>query len=179
METIRDRLPTVSPPRQLVDQLKHEVYTVGTSLTRAAEESALSVATIKSLLQGNNVEQATVARLDAYIKALARNEFYQGRSRKHKEKGILSRHDRWFYAYKMELWKVYQVNAYRLEQFQALDRRKKLIHLNHEDYICKQRLMQKFKPDIERHRIWMPDSWSYFRCKRFLADKLKAIGVKA
>jgi hypothetical protein len=179
MPQIRVLKPAVAPPKALVEGLKHEVYTVGTSIRQVSTECGMDVETVKRLLQGLNVEQATVGRLEAYLKALARNEFYATRSVKHRESGKLERLDSRFWAYSSEMWKVYKISSMRLERFQTFERRKKLVWLNHADYVCKRTLMEKFKPQMERFRVWLPDAWSYFRCKRFLANKLAALGVKA
>ena len=171
------RLETVLPALAEVDQLKHEVYTLGASFRRVSSESGLSTDTVKSILAGNRVEQSTCARLSAYLKALARNEFFAVRETKRFDKGALSgpglRLDRLYYALHAELWREYKSSkGPHPDNFRKLDRRRKIIAVNIEERDAKLRLMEKHKPFIDRFRVWLPDGWSYWRWKSALRVKM-------
>ena len=127
-------------------------------------------------LGGNKVEQATAARLESYLKALARNEFYATRSLKHFEKGFLSgqnkKLERNFYALNQELWKEYKLTIMHPDKFAKLDRRHKMIRLNIEERKAKLALISKHKAFIDRFRVWLADGWSYWRWRRYLKERM-------
>ena len=106
------RPETVNPPVSQVERLKQEVYTLGTSVRQVSGESGLSIDTVKSILAGNKVEQSTAARFEAYLKALARNEFHTARSLKRFDVGAMAgpgrRLERHYYALNKELWVEYK-----------------------------------------------------------------------
>ena len=175
---LRDFNPTVKPPVAQVEQLKHEIYTLGTSFRQVSSESGLSVDTVKSLIVGNNVEQATAARLESYLKALSRNEFYSTRSiRKHvagEMSGQKMKLERTYYALNRELWREYKVTTMHPDKFAKLDRRHKIVRCNMEERRAKLALMSKHKPFIDQHRVWLVDGWTYWRWKYYLKKRMAA-----
>ena len=171
------RPETVRPPVAHIDQLKHEVYTLGTSFRRVSSESGLSTDTIKSILNGNDCEQSTAARLEAYLKALSRNEFSAVRNLKRFERGTLSGQnkalERRAYAVNTELWREYGLKSINFEKFMRLNRRQRIIRANIEERTAKLALMQKYRAFIDTHRVWLADGWSYWRWKYYLMYRMK------
>lgn len=167
---------TVKPPVAHLDQLKHEVYTLGTSMRQVSSESGMSTETVKSILSGNNVEQSTAARLAGYLTALARNEFHATRELKRYSKGHMSgpamKLERKYYAMNKELWREYRITTMHPDDFAKLDRRKKLLELLKKERMLKVALMSKHKPFIERYRVWMADGWSYWRWRSYLKERI-------
>ena len=171
------RPQTVLPPVAHLDQLKMEVYTLGTTMRQVSSESGMSVDTVKALLLGSHVEQSTAARLEAYLKALARNEFSAVRSLKKYEKGALSgqgkKLERKYYALHAELWREYKFSkGPHPDNFTKLDRRHKFIAINIEERDCKLHLMARHKGFIDRFRVWFADGWTYWRWKSYLKKKI-------
>lgn len=176
---IRQIKPTVLPARALTDQLKHEIYAVGTPVRQVSSECGLSVDALRSVLQGNKVEESTVARLEAYMKALARHEFHASRLARLQERDRMDKWDRRYYAYDKELYRVYKEQTMKLENFKKKPKREKLTLLNEYDYKAKRYLLNANKPFIDQHRIWFPDGWTYWRWKGFLEEKRLKFGAKA
>lgn len=178
---VRDLNPAVKVPVALLDQLKQEIYTLGTSFRQASSESGLSTDTIKSILAGNNVEQSTAARLEAYLKALARNEFAAVRNLKRFDAGAMAgpgrRMERAYYALNKELWKEYKLTSLHPDAFAKLDRRHQQVELLKKERMAKLALMSKHKPFIDQRRLWIPDAWSYWRWRSFLAQKMAGAAV--
>jgi hypothetical protein len=181
MTAIRDLKPAVTPLLSHVEQLKHEVYTLGTSIRQVSSESGMSPETVKSILAGNNVEQTSAARLEAYLKALARNEFYATRSLKHFDAGAMSgqanRLSRLYYALNRELWDAYKLTSLHPDKFAKLTRRQKLCEFNNKDRMAKLALLSAHKPFIEQHRIWFADGWNYWRWKNYLKRRQTAATI--
>ena len=179
---IRDLKPTVKPAPAHIEQLKHEVYTLGTSFRQVSSESGLSIETVKSLIEGNNVEMATAARLEAYLKAIARNEFNAARSLKRFDKGHMSgpknRMFRAYYSIKQELWHEFKFSCMHHDSFMKLDRRHQFLEIDRKQRTAKIHLMNRHKPFIDRFHVWMPDGWSYWRWKTFLKLKILEKGGK-
>lgn len=174
--TLRDLNPTVHPPVEHVEQLKTEVYTLGTSIRQVSSESGLSIETVKSILAGNKVEQVTAARLDAYLKALARNAFHSTRALARFQKGAMSgkgqRLERAYYALNRELWKEYRMTTMHPDDFAKLNRREQYGELLKKERMAKAALMAKHKPFIDRFRVWLADGWTYWRWKSYLRIRM-------
>lgn len=176
MQNLRALNPTVHPPVAQVEQLKSEIYTLGTTIRQVSSESGMSMDTVKSILNGNKVEQATAARLDAYLKALARNAFHATRSLGQFQKGALSgkhqRLDRAYYALNRELWKEYKLTTMRPDDFAKLPRHEKMAELLKKERMAKAALMAQYKPFIDRFRVWLADGWTYWRWKSYLRIRM-------
>lgn len=168
------RAETVKPAPSILEQLRHEVYTLGTAIRQVSSESGMPETTVKSILMGNNVEKSTEARLIAYLKALSRNEFAAVRSLRKYEKGALSGKlktlDRRYYAINKELWREYRRTCMHPDDFAKLSRVDKLIQLNRDDRNAKLLLMKKYEGFIATNRVWLADGWNYWRWKRKLKD---------
>lgn len=180
MPSLRDLNPTVAPPVGQVEQLKHEVYTLGTPIRQVSSESGLSIDTVKSLLAGNNCERHTAARLEGYLKALARNEFHAVRGLKRLERGHLSGKAnkllRTYYAIQRELWVEYKITSLHQDKFARLTRREQFLELLKKERTAKAALMNKYRPFIDRYRVWLADGWNYWRWRSYLKARILAAG---
>lgn len=176
MPNLRDTHPTVTLPVAHVEQLKTEIYTLGTSIRQVSGESGLSTDTVKSILNGNKVEQTTAARLDAYLKALARNAFHNTRATIKFPKGMMAgkamRLNRAYYAINKELWKEYKLTTLHPDDFAKLPRREQYAELLKKERMAKAALMDRHKPFIDRFRVWLADGWTYWRWKSHLKVRM-------
>lgn len=174
--SLRDSHPTVTLPVSQVEQLKTEIYTLGTSIRQVSGESGLSMDTVKSILNGNKVESSTAARVDSYLKALARNAFHSTRAMTKFQAGAMSgkgqRLNRAYYALNKELWREYKMTTMRPDDFAKLTRREQYTELLKKERMAKAALMDRHKGFIDRFRVWLADGWTYWRWKSYLKVRM-------